>query len=192
MVGTGRTGCTGAAQTFFTLGIAYFLIMLIASFFFCVPAEGWQPEDRRPGHEPSPFSNVAGGWVPSWLSERVIARLARITRRRLRITREDVHVSEAHKTPQFYLLWIVLCFNVTAGIGVIGVAKTTMTDIFGSTMPHVATPAFAASYVTMISVFNMGGRFLWASISDYLGRKNTWPWPSSPTWPSARWRNGIT
>ena len=99
--------------------------------------------------------------MPSWLWERVITQIARITRRRLRITREDVHVSEANRTPQFYLLWIVLCFNVTAGIGVIGVAKTMMTDIFGSTLPHVVTPAFAASYVVMISVFNMGGRFFW-------------------------------
>lgn len=166
---------TGVAQTFFTLGIAYFLIMLIASFFFRVPAEGWRPEGWRPDQEPlTPFPGAAAGLAPSRLSERVIARLARITRRRLRITREDVHVSEAHKTPQFYLLWIVLCFNVTAGIAVISVAKTMMTDIFGSTLPHIATPAFAASYVLMISVFNMGGRLFWASISDYLGRKNTY------------------
>ena len=148
--------------------------MLIASFFFRVPAEGWRPEGWKPEQEPlTLFPGVAGDRVPSRLSERVIARLARITRRRLRITREDVHVSEAHKTPQFYLLWIVLCFNVTAGIGVIGVVKTMMTDIFGSTLPHIVTPAFAAGYVTMISVFNMGGRFFWASISDYLGHKNT-------------------
>ena len=63
---------------------------------------------------------------------------------------------------------------MTAGIGVISVSKTMMTDIFGSTLPHIVTPAFAASYVLMISVFNMGGRFLWATISDYLGRKNTY------------------
>ena len=49
-----------------------------------------------------------------------------------------------------------------------------MTDIFGSTLPHIATPAFTASYVLMISVFNMGGRLFWATISDYLGRKNTY------------------
>ena len=160
------TGGTGAAQTFFTLGLAYFLIMLIASFFFRVPAKGWRPAGWRSDQEPlTPFSSPAG-LAPSRLSGRVIAQLARITRRRLRITREDVHVSEAHKTPQFYLLWIVLCLNVTAGIGVISVAKTMMTEIFGSTLPHIVTPAFAASYVLMISVFNMGGRLFWASISD--------------------------
>ena len=86
----------------------------------------------------------------------------------------NVHVSQAHKTPQFYLLWIMLCFNVTAGIAVIGVAKTMMTDIFGSTLHDIATPAFAATYVLMISVFNMLGRLAWASASDYIGRKTTY------------------
>ena len=160
------TGGTGAAQTFFALGIAYFLIMLIASFFFRVPAEGWRPQGWQPE---TPLPNPSQAPRPGRAG--VIARL---TRRRLRITREDVHVSQAHKTPQFYLLWILLCFNVTAGIGVISVAKTMMTDIFGSTLPHIVTPAFAANYVLMISVFNMGGRLFWASISDYLGRKNTY------------------
>lgn len=168
------TGGTGAAQTFFTLGILYFLVMLVASLLFRVPSEGWNPEGWNPDQEPrTPFPNAEENLASPRLSERLVARLARITRRRLRITREDVHVDQATKTPQFYLLWIVLCFNITAGIGVIGVAKTMMTDIFGSTLPHIVTPAFAATYVLMISVFNMSGRFFWASISDYLGRKNT-------------------
>ena len=164
-------GSTGAAETFFTLGAAYFLIMLISSFLYRVPAEGWEPARRRTRKERPPS---IPGEARTRRSERVRDWLARITRRRLQITREDVHVNEAQKTPQFFLLWIVLCFNVTAGIGVISVSKTMMTDIFGSTLPHIVTPAFAASYVLMISVFNMGGRFLWATISDYLGRKNTY------------------
>jgi MFS family permease len=68
----------------------------------------------------------------------------------------------------------MLCFNVTAGIGVIGVAKTMMSEIFGTTMPLVVTAAFASTYVLMISVFNMLGRFFWASTSDYIGRKPTY------------------
>ena len=72
------TGGTGVAQTFFTLGIAYFLIMLVASFFFRVPAEGWRPDRERE----SPTPNAAAGPAPSRFSERVIARLARINRRR--------------------------------------------------------------------------------------------------------------
>jgi MFS family permease len=78
------------------------------------------------------------------------------------------------RTPQFYLLWIVLCFNVTAGIGVLGVAQTMMKEIFGTTLPGTVDANFAATYVLMISVFNMLGRFFWASASDYLGRKTTY------------------
>ena len=168
------TGGTGAAQTFFTLGIVYFLIMLVAAFMFRVPAEGWRPEGWEPKQETQARPpSVALGPKRLGASERAIAWLRRITRRRLRVTREDVHLSESHKTPQFYLLWLILCLNVTAGIGIIGVAKTMATDIFGSTLPHIVTPGFAVSYVLMISVFNMVGRFFWASISDYLGRKNT-------------------
>ena len=163
MVGTGGTG---AALTFFTLGIVYFLIMVVAAFMFRVPAEGWRPEGWAPRQEaPARSLGSASGWAVGWLR--------RITRRRLRVTREDVHLSESHKTPQFYLLWLILCLNITAGIGIIGVAKTMATDIFGSTLPHIVTPGFAVTYVLMISVFNMAGRFFWASISDYLGRKNT-------------------
>ena len=159
------TGGTGAAETFFTLGIVYFLIMLVSSFLYRVPAEGWEPPRSKERNEAkAPQGNS---------STRMIARVRGRIRRRV-VTAEDVHVSHSHKTPQFYLLWIVLCFNITAGIGVIGVAKTMMTDIFGATLPHVVTPAFAATYVLMISVFNMSGRFFWASLSDFIGRKATY------------------
>ena len=82
--------------------------------------------------------------------------------------------TEALRTPQFYLLWIMLCFNVTAGIGVLGVAKTMMTEIFGTTLPQIVDGRSPRTYVLMISVFNMLGRFFWASASDYLGRKPTY------------------
>jgi hypothetical protein len=78
------------------------------------------------------------------------------------------------KTPQFWLLWIVLCFNVTAGIGVLGVAKTMLGEIFRPTLPQIVTPGFTTTYVLMISVFNMLGRFFWSSLSDYLGRQRTY------------------
>lgn len=142
------TGSTGVAATFFTLGIAYFVVMLIASFSYRVPPEGWTPE----------------GWTPPDAS----------TASTKMITRHHVDIDQALKTPQFYLLWIVLCFNVTAGIGVLGVAKTMMTEIFGTTLPGLVDSGFAATYVLMISVFNMGGRFAWASLSDVLGRKRTY------------------
>ncbi len=142
------TGNTGVAATFVTLGIAYFVVMLVAAFSFRVPAPGWSP----------------AGWTPP---------TAKQTARKM-ISRFHVDIDQALRTPQFYLLWVVLCFNVTAGIGVLGVAKTMMTEIFGSTLPDVVNGTFAATYVLMISVFNMIGRFAWASLSDVIGRKTTY------------------
>ncbi len=142
------TGSTGAAQTFFSLGCIYFVIMTIAAFSYRVPAEDWKPE----------------GWEPP-SDDHADKKM---------MTRHHVHIDQALKTPQFYFLWIVLCFNVTAGIGVLGVAKTMMSEIFGTTLPHIVNAGFAATYVVMISVFNMVGRFFWASTSDYIGRKMTY------------------
>ena len=95
-------------------------------------------------------------------------------KKRKLVSTHDVSIEEAVRTPQFYLVWIVLCLNVTAGIGVLGVAKTMMSEIFGSALPEIATSQFAATFVLMISVFNMLGRFFWASASDFLGRKTTY------------------
>ncbi|MFW8635463.1 OFA family MFS transporter [Cribrihabitans pelagius] len=137
------TGNTGAAATFLTLGIVYFCVMVIAAFQYRVPRDGWKPE----------------GWEPKPSAKRMV-------------TQNHVHIDQAMKTPQFWLLWVVLCFNVTAGIGVIGVAKTMINEIFGDLV--LVTAAFAGTYVLMISVFNMVGRFFWASTSDFIGRKNTY------------------
>ncbi|MCA9697877.1 MAG: MFS transporter, partial [Myxococcales bacterium] len=142
------SGSVGAAETFLALGVLYFVVMLVAAFSYRVPAPDWRPE----------------GWTPP-SEDQAGSRM---------ISRHHVHIDQALKTPQFYLLWIVLCFNVTAGIGVIGVAKTMIGEIFGSTLPQIVDGQFAATYVLMISVFNMAGRFVWASASDRLGRKNTY------------------
>ncbi|MBC6497993.1 MAG: OFA family MFS transporter [Alphaproteobacteria bacterium GM7ARS4] len=142
------TGSTGAAATFFTLGTVYFFVMVIAAFSYRVPQTGWTPK----------------GWTPPDEAHRA----------KRMMTTEHVHIDQALKTPQFYLLWIVLCFNVSAGIGVLGVAKTMMNEIFGTTLPHIVDVAFTAQYVLMISVFNMVGRVFWASMSDYIGRKATY------------------
>lgn len=138
------TGDTGAASTFVTLGVVYFIVMMIASFMYRVPAEDWKPE----------------GWNSEELTNKKM------------VTKNDVHIDQSLKTPQFWLIWIVLCMNVTAGIGVIGVGKTMINEIFGDLA--IVTAGFAATYVLMISVFNMTGRFFWASVSDYIGRKNTY------------------
>ncbi|MEE9140800.1 MAG: OFA family MFS transporter [Alphaproteobacteria bacterium] len=142
------TGSVGVAEAFFSLGVIYFTVMIIAAFSYRIPAEGWKPE----------------GWTPPDEAHRA----------KRMISSHHVHIDQALKTRQFYQLWIVLCFNVTAGIGVLGVAKTMMTEIFGTTLPLIATATFAATFVLMISVFNLVGRFFWASTSDFIGRKNTY------------------
>ena len=86
------------------------------------------------------------------------------------ITTNDVFVYDALKTPQFWLIWWVLCLNVTAGIGVLGQASAMSQEMF----PGHITPVAAAGFVGLMSLFNMGGRFFWASTSDYIGRKNTY------------------
>ena len=142
------TGNVGVAETFITLGLIYFVVMLAAAFSYRLPAPGWKP----------------AGWAPPDAAHRA----------KRMISAHNVHIDEALKTRQFYQLWIVLCFNVTAGIGVLGVAQTMMTEIFGTTLPAIVDSSFAATYVVMISLFNMIGRFVWASSSDYIGRRNTY------------------
>lgn len=141
------SGDTGAVATFLVLGAVYLAVMLLAAFSYRVPAVGWLP----------------AGWVPP--PEAASHGM---------VSSHQVHVEVAPRTPQFWLLWAVLCLNVTAGIGVLGVAKTMMTEIFGTTLPAIVTAGFASFYVLMISAFNMAGRFLWASASDRLGRQNTY------------------
>lgn len=142
------TGNTGAAMTFLVLGLVYLVVMLIAAFAYRVPADDWKPK----------------GWSPPEGASK-----------KSMISQNDVGISAAMKTPQFILLWIVLCMNVTAGIGVIGVAKTMIGEIFGTQLSAEAKQGFFfANYVLMISVFNMVGRFFWASISDWIGRKVTY------------------
>jgi MFS family permease len=106
-----------------------------------VPAEGWKPE----------------GWTPPVVQNAMI-------------TTQNVHIDDAMKTPQFWLLWGVLCLNVTAGIGVLGQASAMSQEMF----PGRITPASAAGFVGLLSIFNMLGRFFWASTSDYIGRKATY------------------
>src|SRR5689334_11141602 len=104
------------------------------------------------------------------------------------ITQHQVHLRDAHKTPQFWLIWWVLCMNVSAGIGIIGMASPMLQEIFAgdligqagvkfnalSTEQRVAIAAIAAGFTGLLSLFNIGGRFFWASLSDYIGRKNTY------------------
>ncbi len=141
------SGATGVAEAFILIGLIYLAVMLIAAFSYRLPPQGWQPDGWQAPDEDA---------------------------RNKLITTANVDIDQALRTPQFYQLWIVLCLNVTAGIGVLGVARTMITEIFGTTLPQTVDTAFAATYVVMISAFNMVGRFIWASASDYLGRRNTY------------------
>ncbi|MEO8714921.1 MAG: OFA family MFS transporter [Acetobacteraceae bacterium] len=131
----------GVAETFLVLGIGYFCFMCIGAWIVRVPAEGWAPV----------------GYVAPTQSSGLI-------------TTENVHVAVAWRTPQFWLLWWVLCLNVTAGIGVLGQASAMAQEMF----PGRVTALAAAGFVGLLSLFNMGGRFIWASTSDYVGRKATY------------------
>jgi MFS family permease len=145
VVGTGRVG---VAETFLALGVGYFLVMLLASLSYRLPPADWKPQ----------------GWSPPDASAAA----------RRMITSHDIDADAALRTPQFYLVWIVLCFNVTAGIAILSVAKTMMTELFGTTLPGVVDRRFADTFVLMTSVANMAGRFFWASASDRIGRQRTY------------------
>ena len=110
--------------------------------------------------------------VPLKAGNQKDGHLQKIQKTRL-ITKNNVHIDQALKHHNS-IFWVVLCFNVSAGIGVIGVAKTMMIEIFQPSLPAIVTASFAGTYVLMISVFNMVGRIFWASMSDFIGRKPTY------------------
>ncbi|GAB2909363.1 OFA family MFS transporter [Nonomuraea fastidiosa] len=137
------TETTGIATTFLIHGIVYAVFMSMGVLLVRVPPEGWKPSNRQPSTaKASPL-----------------------------ITTADVSARNAIRTPQFYLLWIVLCCNVTAGIGILEKAAPMITDFFAGTMAAVAAGA-AAGFVALLSLANMAGRFVWSSTSDLIGRKN--------------------
>src|SRR5690606_32309186 len=131
----------GVAQTFVVMGVLYFISMTIGSLAIRIPPEGWQPAGYKAAEAPAKM-----------------------------VTRHHVHIDQALRTPQFYLLWLMLCLNVTAGIGVLGQASVMLQEMFKGGI----SPEAAAGFVGLLSLFNMGGRFLWSSASDYLGRQNTY------------------
>jgi MFS family permease len=149
----------GVWQTFVVLGAGYFLSMLTGAFGYRVPPANWIPE----------------GWTPPANNNKMI-------------TSNHVHLKDAHKTPQFWLIWSVLFLNVSAGIGVIGMASPMLQEIFAgkliglpdlsftqlSDAQKVAIAAIAAGFTGLLSLFNIGGRIFWASLSDHIGRKWTY------------------
>lgn len=131
----------GVGKTFVVMGILYFLLMMFGVFTVRVPRPGWKPEN----------------WIEPSKPQKLI-------------TSHNVEVNTAFTTPQFWLLWVVLCTNVTAGIGILEQASPMIQELFKGTIGPVA----AGGFVGLLSLFNMVGRFFWASTSDYIGRKPTY------------------
>jgi MFS family permease len=141
---TGFGGDRGAiALAFLVHGLVYAVFMSMGVLLVRVPADGWRP----------------AGWSPEQDKTHAL------------ITTANVSARNAIRTPQFWCLWIVLCFNVTAGIGILEKASPMIIDFFKSTPIPVTTSA-AAGFVGLLSLANMAGRIVWSSTSDLIGRKN--------------------
>jgi MFS family permease len=153
-------GSVGVWQTFLAMAAIYFVFMMAGALAYRVPAPGWKP----------------AGWTPP-------VKQANNNM----ITARHVHVSKIWGIPQFWLVWAVLFLNVSAGIGILGMASPLLQEVFGGRLIGVVgtfneltaaqkgqTAAIAAGFLGLLSLFNIGGRFVWASCSDYLGRKVTY------------------
>ena len=150
----------GVTQTFIIMALVYFVFMMGGALGYRVPPSGWKPE----------------GWTPP------VAQGSNAM-----ITQRHVHVKKVWGIPQFWLVWVVLCMNVSAGIGVIGMASPMLQEVFGGSLVDLsakfgeldksqltAIAGVAAGFTALLSLFNIGGRFFWASLSDKLGRKMTY------------------
>ena len=150
----------GVMQTFVVMALLYFVFMMGGALGYRVPTSGWKPAGWTP--PPAQASNAM-------------------------ITQKHVHVSRVWGIPQFWLIWTVLCMNVSAGIGVLGMASPMLQEVFGGRLIGLSTrfteldkgqlaaiATVAAGFTVLLSLFNIGGRFFWASLSDKLGRKLTY------------------
>jgi MFS family permease len=149
----------GVWQTFVVLGVIYLVVMMIGAFGYRVPPDGWVPD----------------GWT-------AVAHKSKL------VTHGDVHLDDAHKTLSFWMIWAVLFLNVSAGIAVLSMASPMLQEIFAGRLIDAPTLTFsllspdqlkavagiAAGFVGLLSLFNIGGRFFWASMSDTIGRKATY------------------
>jgi MFS family permease len=131
---------TGVLQTMLTMGALYFVFMMYGVFTARIPAPGWKPE----------------GWNPATAKKDKL------------ISNNHVSADNAIKTRQFWQLWIILCLNVTAGIGVLSVASPMIQTVVG------VSAVVAGGFVGLLSLFNLLGRIGWSSLSDVIGRKTAY------------------
>jgi MFS family permease len=150
------TDSVGVWQTLVVFALIYLVFMMGGAFGYRVPATNWAPQ----------------GYVPP------------VADRTAMVTRGQVHLNRAFRTPQFWLIWMVLCMNVSAGIGVLAMASPMLQEVFGGRLIGVAgdlsagqkgqIATIAAAFIGLLSLFNIAGRFFWASLSDKVGRKTTY------------------
>lgn len=149
----------GVWQTFLVLAGVYFIFMIGGAFGYRIPPSNWKPN----------------GWEPTTAKSKGL------------VTNRHVHLNKAWKTKQFWLIWGVLCLNVSAGIGILAMASPLLQEVFGGRLiglevgineltadQKMQIATFAAGFTGLLSLFNIGGRFFWASASDFIGRKNTY------------------
>lgn len=149
----------GVWQTFLVLAVVYFIFMIGGAFGYRIPPSNWKPS----------------GWQPA------------VTQATGLVTNRHVHLNKAWKTKQFWLIWGVLCLNVSAGIGILAMASPLLQEVFGGRLlgldvginelnaeQKMQIATFAAGFTGLLSLFNIAGRFFWASTSDFIGRKNTY------------------
>src|SRR3954465_8763423 len=150
----------GVATTFIVMAAIYFVFMIGGAFGYRVPPTGGKPTGWNP--PPGKATNAM-------------------------ITQRHVHVKRVWGIPQFWLIWMALTMNVSAGIGVIGMASPMLQEVFGGNLIGIpkhfseldksqlaAIAAVAGGFTALLSLFNIGGRFFWASMSDLFGRKVTY------------------
>ena len=150
----------GVWQSFLVMAAVYLVFMMVGAFGYRIPPLGWKPK----------------GWNPPANAKTNVM-----------ITKHHVHARNIWGIPQFWLIWAVLCLNVTAGIGILGMASPLLQEVFGGRLIGLVTgfneldagqkaqiATVAAGFTGLLSLFNIAGRFLWASLSDYIGRKNTY------------------
>lgn len=150
----------GVWETFLVMAAVYFVFMMAGAMGYRVPPSGWKPAGWTP-----PEANAGNAMI----------------------TDKHVHASRVWVIPQFWLIWGVLCLNVTAGIGVLGMASPLLQEVFAGKLIGVEAAfneltgeqkmqiaAIAAGFTGLLSLFNIAGRFVWASFSDHIGRKTTY------------------
>jgi MFS family permease len=132
---------TGVVPTLSVMGLIYFCFMMFGVFTVRLPAPGWKPAGYEPSSQPKAL-----------------------------VTTANVTADNAIRTPQFWLLWVVLFVNVSAGIAILSQASPMIQEMF----PGKVNAAAAAGFVGLLSLFNLAGRFAWSSLSDIIGRKRTY------------------